>query len=88
MLNPSVLIEILSPSPGNYDRGAKFDLCREIETLKEYLLIDSAGIHVVHYTRNEDATWTLWESKKVEDSLLITTIGLQLQLSDVYAGVL
>ena len=87
LLNPSVLIEILSPSTGNYDRGAKFNLCREIETLKEYLLIDSAGIHVVHYTRNEDGTWTLWESKKVEDSFQIATIGLQLALSDLYAGV-
>ena len=38
LLNPSVLIEILSPSTGNYDRGAKFDLCREIETLKELTL--------------------------------------------------
>src|SRR4051794_29577072 len=38
--NPSVIIEILSPSTANYDRGAKFNLYREISTLKEYLLVD------------------------------------------------
>lgn len=86
LINPSVLIEILSSSTGNYDRGAKFDLYREIETLKEYILIDSTSIHVVHYTKNDDATWTLWESKNVEDSFSISTIGLQLHLREVYAG--
>lgn len=86
LLNPAVLIEILSPSTGNYDRGAKFDLYREIETLKEYILIDSTSIHCIHYLRNPDSTWTLSEAKNLTDTFNINTIGLQLQLSQLYDG--
>jgi len=85
LLNPSVLIEILSPSTGNYDRGAKFDMYREIETLKEYILIDSTATHCIHYLKNADSTWTLSEAKDLAETLPIVTIGLQLQLSDIYA---
>lgn len=86
LLNPSVIIEILSPSTGNYDRGAKFDLYREIETLKEYILIDSATIHCIRYKKNDDFTWTLFEAKNLSDNFVITTVGLQLPLSEVYNG--
>ena len=48
LLNPAVIIEILSLSTANYDRGTKFDLYREIESLKEYNLLDSTTIHFVH----------------------------------------
>lgn len=87
LLNPAVLIEILSPSTGNYDRGAKFDLYREIETLKEYLLIDSAKTHCIHYVKNADSTWTFSEAKNLTDTFVIATIGLQIQLSEVYDGI-
>jgi Uma2 family endonuclease len=87
LLNPAVLIEILSPSTGNYDRGAKFDLYREIETLREYILIDSVATHCIHYAKNTDSTWILSEAKNLSDAFEIATIGLQLLMSDVYAGV-
>jgi Uma2 family endonuclease len=87
LLNPAVLIEILSPSTGNYDRGAKFDLYRDIDSLKEYILIDSASVHCVRYKKNLDNTWTLSEFKNLHDTFPITTIDLQLQLSEVYSGV-
>jgi len=87
LLNPSVLIEILSPSTANYDRGGKWDLYREIESLKEYILIDSMSTHLVRYTKNNDSTWTLSEKKSKEQSFLIKTIDLQLSLADVYEGV-
>ncbi|HEX8676848.1 MAG TPA: Uma2 family endonuclease [Segetibacter sp.] len=86
LLNPAVIIEILSPSTANYDRGAKFDLYREIESLKEYILIDSTTIHFVHYIKNPDSTWTLSESKDLNGLFFITTIGLQISLSEVYSG--
>ena len=86
LLNPAVLIEILSPSTGNYDRGAKFDLYREIETLKEYILIDSASAHIVSYIKNEDSTWTLRESKNLNDNFFISSINFHCLVSDIYAG--
>lgn len=86
LLNPIVLIEILSPSTGNYDRGAKFDLYRDIETLKEYILIDSAFVRIINYTKNEDSTWTLREAKKQDDIFFIRSINFECPVSDVYAG--
>jgi len=87
LLNPTVIIEILSPSTANYDRGAKFDLYREINSLKEYILIDASTIHFVHYVKNADNTWTLSESKTLADSFYINAIGLKLPLLEVYASV-
>jgi len=87
LLNPSVLMEILSPSTANYDRGTKWDLYREIESLKEYILLDSTAVHLVHYTKNSDGTWTLSELKSKEQSFTMPTIGLQLSMADVYDGV-
>jgi len=86
IINPAVIIEILSPSTANYDRGAKFELYREIESLHEYILIDSSSVHVVNYTRNNDSTWTLSETKNSEDNLTIHTIGFTILLSEIYAG--
>lgn len=87
LLNPAVIIEILSPSTGNYDRGAKFDLYREIETLKEYILIESAATHVINYIKNEDFTWTLKETKNPNDTFLISSINYHCLVSDIYTGV-
>ena len=87
LLNPAVIIEILSPSTGNYDRGVKFDLYREIESLKEYILLDSATTHFIHYNKNADSTWTLSESKNLDDPFFIRTIDFEILLSEVYKGV-
>ena len=86
LINPSVIVEILSPSTANYDRGAKFDLYREIDSLKEYILIDSMTVHFVNYIRNSNNTWTLSETKTLESSFFITTVSLQTGLSEVYNG--
>lgn len=86
LLNPAVIIEILSPSTANYDRGAKFYLYREIDSLKEYILIDSATTHFVHYLKNADSTWTLSETKNFDDPFYITTINFKCVLSEIYSG--
>lgn len=85
--NPSVIIEILSASTKNYDKGQKFSLYREIESLKEYILIDSEQIVVEKFFRNDDNSWLLTEYKSIESSFSIATIGLELKLADVYFDV-
>lgn len=84
--NPSIIIEILSPSTADYDRGAKFDLYREILTLKEYLLIDSKTVHTVLYTKNNDSTWILSETKNLTDNILLPSIDFKISLADIYEG--
>ncbi len=61
--NPSVIIELLSKSTRNYDKGGKFTLYRDIDTLQEYILIDTEAIYVEKHIRNEDNSWQLTEFK-------------------------
>jgi Uma2 family endonuclease len=86
--NPSIIIEILSKSTYDYDKGQKFTLYRDIDSLKEYILIDSMSVRVEHYHRNEDSSWTLKDYRIIDDTLNIETIAADLQLSDVYADVI
>ncbi len=85
--NPSVIIEILSPSTRNYDKGGKFTLYRDIKSLKEYILIDSEAIHVEKFVRNFDDSWHFTEYKSVDESFLIETIQETLHLINIYEDV-
>jgi Uma2 family endonuclease len=85
--NPSVIIEILSSSTRNYDKGEKFTLYREIDSLQEYILIDSERIIVEKFIRNADNSWQLTEYKTIEQSFSITTVGIEMHLLDIYDGV-
>ncbi len=85
--NPSVIIEILSESTRNYDKGGKFTLYREIESLKEYILIDSESVMVEKFMRNADSSWQLTEYKKIESTFTIETVSISLPLTTVYEGI-
>lgn len=87
LTNPAVIIEILSKSTRNYDRGMKFAFYRSIKTLQEYILIDSISVGVEIYVRQADNSWLLKEFKQLSDSFYISTIGLTVFLKDVYDDV-
>jgi Uma2 family endonuclease len=84
--NPSVIIEIVSPSTGDYDHGKKFQLYRELASLKEYILISSMEIRVEKFTRQGSTRWTLEEYIHPHQTFTIDRIGLSLPVSDVYAN--
>lgn len=86
-INPSVLIEVLSRSTRDYDRGSKFMLYRQIPDLKEYITIDSLSLSVEVWKRNPDNSWVLHEFRLSSDRFTISTIGFTLQLSDIYEDV-
>jgi Uma2 family endonuclease len=87
VLNPTLIIEILSASTANYDKGIKFELYREISSLKEYITLDSQKIHVEQYVKNDNKTWTLQEFKSLSDSLTLTCIKMPVLVDDWYQGV-
>lgn len=87
LLNPSVIIEVLSPSTKNYDRGEKFKLYRDIPTLKEYILVDSQSIHVEIFRLNEARRWELEEYNSPDAVLYIKTINEYIPVADMYVGV-
>ena len=84
VLNPSVLIEVLSPSTKNYDRGEKFKLYRDIPTLKEYILIDSLSVNIEVFRLNATNHWELEEYGRLSDELQIQTIQAVLPLAEIY----
>lgn len=85
--NPTVIIEILSASTRNYDQGEKFNLYREIDSLKEYVLIDSQTVKVIKNSKNDDGSWLLLEYKSIEDSFFIKSIAVELSLVNLYENV-
>jgi len=86
-VNPSVIIEVLSKSTKNYDRGEKFKLYRDITTLKEYILVDSESIHIEIFRLNANNHWELEEYKNLNGNILIRTIDESLLAAEIYDNV-
>jgi len=84
LLNPTVIIEVLSPSTEAYDRGVKFQNYRTIETLRDYILVAQDRISIDHYTRGLPHTWTLREYQAASEMLLIESVGVSLPLAAIY----
>lgn len=85
LLNPRIIIEVLSKSTGSYDRGEKFQLYRSISSLEEYVLIDSQRIAAEVFRKSEQGFWSLMsESYTLEGSIELASIGLTLPMRDIY----
>ena len=87
LLNPVLLIEVLSESTGDYDRGQKFEHYRTLPSLKEYLTVDQARMHVEHYKFQGVGSWLLTEFSQPGDSIALV-VNAKLSLSDVYEKVI
>jgi Uma2 family endonuclease len=87
LTNPKVVIEVLSPSTANYDRGKKFELYREIASLQDYILTHTGSPHVEHVARQADASWVFREYRGIESAVSIASIECSVRLADVYADV-
>jgi len=83
---PVVLIEILSPSTKNYDRGGKFKLYRDIRSLIEYILVDSESVSIEVFRLNARNHWELEEYKTPGDALIIRAVDVSIYLRDIYKG--
>lgn len=80
LLNPSALIEILSPSTADYDRGTKFMLYREIDTLTEYVIVEQSRRYVERWIKRD--TWQL-----ATDAEPLTIGGCSITIETIYEGV-
>ena len=83
LTNPQVVIEVLSASTENYDRGEKFERYRQLESLQEYILISQDQVHVEHYLRQGER-WVLSEFSALENVLPLTSIEAELPLNQIY----
>jgi Uma2 family endonuclease len=85
LLNPVVIIEVLSASTEAYDRGKKFARYQQIDSLVEYILIAQDHHRIERYVRQPDRTWVYSEFRALDDVVQLTSIGCHLALQDVYA---
>lgn len=86
LLNPILVVEVLSPSTETYDRGEKFAHYQELASLREYILVSQDRIHVEHFRLTE----TQWVGKTFhvpEDMLSLNAIECQLPLRDIYTRI-
>ena len=83
LLNPTVLIEVLSPSTAAYDRGEKFAAYQKLDSLCEYVLISQDRVRVEHYLRQEQA-WDLTEFHSLSDVFRLVSIGCEYSLKNRY----
>jgi Uma2 family endonuclease len=87
LLNPSLIVEVLSPSTEGFDRGRKFEYYCSVESVSEYLMVSSERVRAELYTRQPDGRWLLTAVNRLEDSLDLQSVGAHLALADLYEKV-
>ncbi len=83
-LNPTVIVEALSNSTRDYDRGGKFEAYREIESFTEYLLVAQERFHVEHFARQSDGSWLMRKTDNLEGSIKLCALDSELSLPEIY----
>jgi Uma2 family endonuclease len=84
LLNPDVIIEVLSESTESYDRGEKFLNYRQIDSLNEYILVWQKIPKIEKYSRHKSELWTLSETDEKNRSIALDSIGCTLDIASVY----
>ncbi len=85
--NPTVIFEILSASTEDYDVGRKQMYYMQIQSLKQYIIIDSRNVNIKVITRKEQGKWMFEEFNSIDDMLFIEPINFRLSVPELYNGV-
>ncbi|BAT56262.1 hypothetical protein NOS3756_52650 [Nostoc sp. NIES-3756] len=87
VMNPSLIVEVLSKSTKNYDQGDKFLYYRSIPEFQEYILIDQYEYRVMQYGKTTNSQWLFTELEGEDASLSLQTVSLQISLVELYEQV-
>src|SRR6266404_330901 len=87
LLNPVVIVEVLSDSTEAYDRGKKFEQYRQIPSCREYLLVSQKEPRIEQFIRQAQGEWLLKEAVGLKAELNVPTLGIVLPLAEVFAKV-
>ncbi|MBD2179938.1 Uma2 family endonuclease [Planktothrix sp. FACHB-1355] len=85
--NPSLIVEVLSDSTRNYDKGDKFDYYRSLPEFREYILIDQYKFHIEQLVKTAEGKWLLTYYESADGVLALDSVDFQIPLSDIYEGV-
>lgn len=84
LLNPRLLIEVLSPTTEDYDRGKKFEHYQSIDSLAECLLVHQTRPRVEHYVRQDGNQWLLTVFEGLEATAILPSLQCELALAEIY----
>ena len=87
LLNPVLIVEVLSRSTERYDRGRKFAFYRSIPSLREYVLVSQRQKLVEVFRKNEEGLWVLHEYDAERGAVVLEAVGCTLDLDALYANV-
>ena len=87
LLNPRLIIEVLSKSTEDYDQGDKFKFYRSIPDLQEYVLINQYELEIQHYVKSDGGFWIYRAYEALEDAIALTSIDTKILVADIYAGI-
>lgn len=87
LINPTLLVEVLSDSSEAYDRGKKSEQYRTLAMLTDYVLIAQDRVLVEHYSRQPGERWLLQAANRRQNSIAIASLGCELSLAEVYFNV-
>ena len=87
LTNPVLIVEILSASTEHYDRSGKLMRYLSIDSLQQYLMIDSRQMQAELYSRLPAGTWEYWAGRQPEQVIDLKSVGCQLTLAELYAGI-
>jgi len=87
IINPALIIEVLSDSTKDYDRGQKFELYRALPSLKEYVLIHQDQIYIEQYVKQSSGQWLLTDIKKEQEKLVLESVEEILSIEEIYEKV-
>ena len=84
--NPTVVVEVLSPSTAAWDRGGKFALYARLPSLLHYVLVEQDAWRIEHYRRQDDGSWRL-TLHGPGDHAWLDSIGARIDVNELYARV-
>ena len=87
LLNPTLLVEVLSDSTEAYDRGTKSRHYRQLSSLREYVLIAQDRLSVECFVRQDDGSWVLRDTSAIDASVELMSLGISIPMAEIYRQV-
>jgi Uma2 family endonuclease len=84
LVNPLLIVEVLSPTTEGYDYGVKFTAYQSIASFREYLLVSQDRPHLTHYVRQAESQWLRHDVQGLDSTLKLATINCKLEFNDIY----
>jgi Uma2 family endonuclease len=84
VMNPLLIVEVLSNSTADYDRGDKFTAYRSIPSFQEYLLVSQYGQQIEHYVKRSEKKWDFQSYDETDAVVRLETVGVEMAIADIY----